>query len=561
MSKRKIYMTAGLTVLLIAAIIVMAVLYKDKSDQIDGPVYKVKRGSLTISFVESGTVKASDQIIIKNEVEGRTSIISLIPEGTRVKKDELLIELDASSLLDQRVNQEINVQNIEASYIGSKENLAVVENQTKSDVDLAELDLQFSRQDLEKYIQGEYPYELNKADAQIALAKEELVQAQETLQWSRKLYEEDYISQTELQRDELAEKKKTLDVQLAKESKYLLTQYTYTRKLAQLKSDVSQAEMALERTQRKARADVIQAQADLRARQAEFQRQKDRLIKIIDQLEKTKIYAPADGLVIYATSAKGSGFRRMMQEPLDEGSEVREREELIYLPIGNFSKAEISIHESNLKKTRLGLPVIITVDALQGKESVFYGTVKTIAPLPDPQSAWMNPDLKVYNSEIDIEGENEILRTGMSCQAEVVIEQYKDVLFVPLQAVIRIGSEPAVYVKTSGGPFEIRKVKTGLDNNKMIHVIEGLEENDTVLLSPPLGASTVDNKEHEDMLNRISNNNTQTYQKQAQQQQPMPKIDPEKMKEMKEKFDKMSPEEKEKAMKQFGNRKKPDQSQ
>jgi len=571
MSKNKIYIVITCVIIILVILFVSGQIFKGKSgESTNGPTYQVKRGPLTISFVESGTIKARDQIIIKNEVEGRTSVISLIPEGTRVKKGDLLVELDASSLEDEKIDQEIRVQNAEASYIGSKENLAVVENQAKSDVDLAKLNFEFAKQDMEKYIQGEYPYELDKAAAEITLAREELTKAQDTNDWSEKLFKEKYISKTEFQVDKLAVKRKALEVELAQKSKKLLIEYTYKRDLAQLKSDVSQAEMALERTERKARADVIQAKAELKAKEAEDLRQKDKLQKFEDQIKKTKIYAPADGLAIYATSARRGGWRSRV-EPLDEGQEVREREELIYLPTGNSSNAEITIHESNLEKTQIGLPAIITVDALLG--NTFYGTVQQIAPLPDAQSMWMNPDLKVYNSEIYIDGNNVILRTGMSCEAEIIVQQYKDVIYVPMQAVIRVGTEPTVYVQ-AGDSSEPRKVKTGLDNNKMIHILEGLDAGDVVLLNPPLKSAAVSSDNYndlrghssaEELQQKISErlNNITTSQTDKKSDRPTDgtsgtkerkrksgNLDPQKQEERRKRFQQMSPEEREKNRKE-----------
>ncbi|MHC4220992.1 MAG: efflux RND transporter periplasmic adaptor subunit [Planctomycetota bacterium] len=571
MSKNKIYIAITSVIIILVILFASGQIFSGKGDNsANGPTYQVKRGPLTINFVESGTIKARDQIIIKNEVEGRTSIISLVPEGTRVKKGELLVQLDASSLEDDKIDQEIRVQNAEASFIGATENLAVIENQAKSDVDLAKLDFEFAKQDLEKYLKGEYPYKLDEADRDITVAKSEHAQAQQTLQWSLKLYEDRYISETEFEEDKLDEQKKKLDVQLAEKSKELLTEYTYKRDMAQLKSDLSQADMALERTERKARADVIQAKADLKAKEAEFRRQKDKLQKNKDQIKKTKIYAPADGLVIYATSAKSGGHRSSV-EPLEEGKEIREREELIYLPLGNLSKAEVAIHESNLEKTQIGLPVIITVDALQG--DIFYGTLQHIAPLPDAQSMYMNPDLKVYDSEVYIDGNNEILRTGMSCQAEIIIAQYQDALYVPLQAVMRVADEPTVYVQ-AGDLFEPRKVKTGFDNNKMIHILEGLDEGDIVLLSPPLESAAVSAEDrnalpgqastktmHQEISERLNNIKTTETNKKTdspkettsatrQRKRKSENIDPEQRKKMRERLEKMSPGEREKFRKQ-----------
>lgn len=480
--------TALVLALGIAAIAVRTGLWHSENDTLQQPTYTVIQGPLTIDVIESGTIKAREQLIIKNEVEGKTSLIYLIPEGTRVSRGDLLVELDASALMDSRIDQDIKVQNAEAAHINAVENLAVVENQAKSDIDLAVLTLDFARQDLKKYVNGEYPNELQAAEAEITLAEEELTRARETLKWSQTLYSEKYISQTELQADQLSEKKKSLDLELAKNKRDLLTRYTYTRQLAQYKSDVSQAEMALERTRRKAKADVVQAQADLKAKNAEYQRQKDKLAKINEQIEKTKLYAPADGLVIYATSARSGGFRHNV-EPLEEGQDVRERQELIYLPTANASQAEISVHESNLKKISIGMPVQVTIDALPGKQ--YSGKVVSIAPLPDAQSLWMNPDLKVYTTEIYLDADDSSIRTGMGCQAEIIIEHHSAALSVPVQAVLQVAGKPTVWVEEDSG-FIPRQVETGLDNNRMIHVISGLQPGERVLLTPPLRAAGVE---------------------------------------------------------------------
>ena len=190
-------------------------------------------------------------------------------------------------------------------------------------MDKAQLTLQFAREDLQKYIDGEYPNELRRAEANITLAQEELTRVRETLEWSRRLFEENFISQTELQADELNEKRRALDLELAQNNLNLLTEFTYKRNLTQLESDVSQAEMALERITRKARADVVQAEADLVAKESEYNRQKARLQKIEEQIQKATIRAPSAGLVIYATAMTGG--RRFNIEPLIEGACVSVR--------------------------------------------------------------------------------------------------------------------------------------------------------------------------------------------------------------------------------------------
>ena len=491
-------------VVAVASIVIIALWFKvvrgGEDPMSNLATFVAKRGPLTISVLESGTIKAREQIIIKNEVEGRTSIISLVPEGTRVQKGDLLFELDASQLEDAKIDEEIRVQNAEAAYIDANESLAVVRNQALSDFELAKLTLEFAEQDLEQYNEGLYPNEVTAAEGKITLAEEELKRAQQTLEWSQRLYEEKYIPETELLADQLSKSRRDLDLTLSKNDLELLEEFTRKRNIAQLESDVHQAKMALERTERKARADVVQAEAGLKAKELEYKRQQDKLHKIEDQLAKAKIYAPADGLVIYATSAQRGGPFRGRREPLEEGSEVHEREEIIYLPTADSAMAEVSVHESSLEKVRVGLPVIITVDALPGKK--FLGHLARIAPLPDARSMFMNPDLKVYDTDIYLEDNDSALRTGMSCKAEIIIEQYEDAVYVPIQAVMRVRGKPTIHIVNEKA-IEPREVEIGLDNNRMVRIISGLREGEIVLLTPPLKSGTIES-ESEDIVTEIA---------------------------------------------------------
>ena len=124
---------------------------RDHVDTEAGAKFTVREGRLVINVTEAGTVKPRDQVVIKNQLEGRATILYLIPEGKRVTKGELLVELDASSLIDRKVDQQNSVDNAEALFIQSRENLEVVRNQAKSDVEKAELTLRFAKEDLQQY--------------------------------------------------------------------------------------------------------------------------------------------------------------------------------------------------------------------------------------------------------------------------------------------------------------------------------------------------------------------------------------------------------------------------
>ncbi|MGN0880147.1 MAG: efflux RND transporter periplasmic adaptor subunit [Oligosphaeraceae bacterium] len=445
----------------------------------------VRRGPLVIDLIESGSIKPRKQYVIKSQVEGRVSITYIFPEGERVKKGERLLELDSSSFVDKLANQEISAKNADANRVQASENLAVTKNQAAADIAKAELDLRFAKEDLVKYEKGEYPKTLNEAETKVTLAREELKRAKDKLEWSARLYKEKYLSESDYRTDELSCKRYELELKSAENALNLLKDYTYKRQMAQLQSDVEQAEMALERIRRKANADITQATATLNARELELRRQNEQVEKLREQISNCRVLAPADGLVIYATSSQGP-FRRQNQEPLDVGTEVYQRQDIIYLPEGDDFKAEIKVHETNLKKIYLGLPVRITVDALKGVE--FSGHITKVAPLPDAQSLFMNPDLKLYNAEVAIDDARGMLKSGMNCRADIIVEQHADIAYVPIQCVVREGGKPVVYRRaaTPGGADEAVPVEIGLDNNQVVIVRSGLEAGQEVSLTPPL---------------------------------------------------------------------------
>lgn len=453
-------------------------------------LFTAKQGPLTISVNESGTIDNREKIVVKSEVEGKTTILFLVPEGTNVREGQLIVELDASSLEEQRTSQEIALLKAESAYVHARENLEVTRSQGESDISKAQLEYDFARTDLRKYLDGEYPQELQKAEAKISIAEEELQRAEEKVNWSQRLHDEGHVTRAELEADALEAKRKAIELELAQSELVLLKNYTHDRTLDELKSNEVQAKAALERITRRAAADDTQAKADLKAKRSELARQQDKLEKIQEKIDNCRIKAPVDGMVVYATSSKARW--RGDQEPLKEGQDVREGQELIHLPTTTTMMAEVKIHESSLTKVRVGLPVVVTVDALPGRQ--FSGKVGRIALLPDATSAWLNPDLKVYSTEIYLDGDMSGLRTGMSCQCEIIIEQHDKALYIPLQSVVRVGDQTVVYVANKKNVKDMdsvrpRPVTIGLDNNRVVRVIDGLKAGEHVLLTPPLAPS------------------------------------------------------------------------
>src|ERR1039458_2728991 len=113
----------------------------------------------------------------------------------------------------------------------------------------------------------------------------------------------------------------------------------------------------------------------------------------------------------------------------------------------------------------------------------FRGNVSKVAPLPDSQSRWGNPDLKIYATEIIITDKLPDIKPGLSARAEVLITNLVDVVSVPIQAVSTRKGKHAVFL--ANAPQEPVPVTVGQYNTKFIQICSGVRDGDQVLLAPP----------------------------------------------------------------------------
>lgn len=446
------------------------------------PVWSwVESSRFEVTVNAAGSLKAKDQAVIVNTLAGVTTILSVVDEGTEVDKGTPLIELDASSLQDQLVERQINVQSAQANFVQARENLEVVKSQSHSDVESARLAYQFSQSDLEKYRLGEFPNQKKEQLAQIALAEEELRRAEEKLAWSKVLFEEKFLSQTELQADELAAQKSRIDRELSQSNLELLLKFTHIRQLTELEAEVEKTRMELGRNKRKAVATQVQAESSLSSKKALLERETAKLEKVELAITKTVIVAPQAGVVVYASSLQRNW--RGNTEPLSAGQQVRERQELIYLPSTGKMVAETKIHESNLEKVKEGQSALIFVDSMPGRS--FKAQVRSVALLPDAMSSWLNPDLKLYRAELLLLDHDEALRSGMNCRIEIQVDQFDKTLAIPIQAVVINQGTPFVY-RLRDGEVTLQQVELGQSSDSRVQILSGVQDGDQVQLNPPL---------------------------------------------------------------------------
>ena len=102
--------------------------------------------------------------------------------------------------------------------------------------------------------------------------------------------------------------------------------------------------------------------------------------------------------------------------------------------------------------------------------SEFSEAEREAAQLPDPPQE---------GSDVEV-----LLRPGLLADAEVIVEQIRDTLYIPYQAVFEQGAQTIVYV-VDGTRLQARQVQLGRRSESQVTVVDGLAEGDLISLYRP----------------------------------------------------------------------------
>ncbi len=353
--------------------------------------------------------------------------------------------------------------------------ITVVEN----DAEISRIDfLSFLSND--KLGDGEAQQKLRQLNDDLLLHKSELSLAKQNYEASERLADKDFITKTTLENDRLNLEKSTLAVKTAETQLDLFKKYEFQKSAEQSLSIYEEALKKLQRTLRANRSRMAQVESKYQTAKRRYEMELERKESLERQLKNCIIKAVEPGLVAYGSRSGNSSSYRT--ETVEEGAPVRFRQTLLTIPNMSRMGAGVSIHESQVKKVRIGQPCRITVDAEPGK--TLEGTVAELAVLPDSASSRYTPNLKVYPAVVHIDGAYEWLKPGMNAKIEIIVNQLDDILYVPVQSIEVENDHHFTYVHT-GSRMERREVKTGSFNNDFIEIKSGLALGEKVALALP----------------------------------------------------------------------------
>ena len=471
-----------------------------------GETTRVASDRFTVTIVESGEVDAKESKDIKCEIEGQTTILWIIEEGTMVEEGQKLVELDPTDVQDRLTNQLSVWRSAKAAYEQAQKQYEIQQSTNESLLSQTALKVKFAALDLKKYLGvavadhlasegksadfgamaedtalgGEALQKKRVLASDIDLKNEELSRAASKVEWTRKLNEKGYVTGSELEADELAHHQTEVALEQAKTALELFLAYEFPKMAEQAYTDWLEAGRELERVQARTASELESALSNRDAKKDAFEQEERQLAKAREQAEKAVILAPQPGMVTYYT-----GSDRRDTVTIEAGAKAWHQQTLIKLPNLAEMVVQVRLHESVVKQVKDGAPAYVTIDAYPDKR--LKGRVTKIAVMPDRSSWWMPAGAKSYSTQITLDEAPQGLKPGMSAQVEVLVDDRPDVLQVPVSSVYVDKGYQVAYVKTARGP-EVRRVDLGLSNDRNVEILSGLQAGETVYLYKPAGA-------------------------------------------------------------------------
>jgi HlyD family secretion protein len=447
-----------------------------------------------------------------------TTIKWVIEDGVLVKKDQPLVELDASGLQEDLKAQQILRDLAKLEWDQAEGDRILVTHQNDADTEAAKTALVIARLDFEKYLNGEYPQAREDVNNR-------LQQWRDRVGYSERMVRKGFMSRSQAEGGQLA-----LD-KVAKE--LLVLEYTKDRTLADLRSKLAEAHRGPTRVKQQTRARALLAYQTCLIKKRIFLKRDVRVRDLEEDIRRCTIVAPRAGQVVYWVSPQskyGSGFQ---QGVVAQGEPVREGQLLMRIPDFKHMMVRIPVQEAvvthvhgeqraptgfsdslqaalftsadpmtrlvaqaALEDLRPGfrerdqrllgtvMPALIRLDAYPGH--VFRGHVKDVANVAT-LLGYRTADVNVYQTLVKIDEAFDGFKPNMTAHVKILAQiGLRPVLTIPVTAIVHISgsSGPCTcYVHTPDG-LEQREVVVGAHDEHNAEIQSGLSEGDEVIVEP-----------------------------------------------------------------------------
>ncbi len=324
---------------------------------------------------ERAVLESARSVEVRNQVPGAARVVSVVAEGTHVKKGDVLVKLSSTTIEEQFVERELELVQLRAKWSYAEEELKRVKLDGELQVGHAEraLRLAISAKDRVLGTGGELSVAQAAAESEIAIAKARL----ETAQVLLKQAAGNVARSLELQL-RITESQEALKVGEAR--KRFLDGPERKHKTAVLDLAIAETEADLERRKLHLKQSIASASMQLTVQRVAFDHAAQKLAQTKESLSHLQIVAPQDGTVVFPNTRN----TRVGVLGIRAGSTVRERQTLLQVSDLSHFQLTFYVDESDAERLRVGQPATITVDALPNQ--THSGKVVTINAPVEPSS-------------------------------------------------------------------------------------------------------------------------------------------------------------------------------
>ena len=229
-------------------------------------------------------------------------------------------------------------------------------------------------------------------------------------------------------------------------------------------------EMALNK-QNVSKAQLQVLQAKIGQSQAQVAQDRANLKQLEEQLGYTTIESPIDGIVLSRDVEVGDAVSSIL---------VLGSSATLVMTLGDTSEVYVKgkVDESDIGKVYLGQPARIKVESY--KDKTFTGKVTKISPMGVEKD-----NVTTFEVRVSITNPEGVLKAAMTANAEIILEEHKNVLQIPEGSILYDKDKKAsVEVPDPKGKEGKRKVAVniGISNGAKTELLGGLKEGDQVVL-------------------------------------------------------------------------------
>lgn len=441
----------------------------------------VSRTSFDIATAASGELQARNQIEIRSELDGESSILEIIPEGGRVKTGDLLVRLSGEDI-QLKIDEVLpRTETARADAVAADKGVEIQTSENDSKVRQAKLKLDLAQLALDQWDKGERVQKEKDLELGLDKTEKDLARLEEKYTQSESLFKEGFLSKNDLQLDEIALRDAKAARAKAELDDATYRNYQRPKDERTKRSDVEEAKAELEREQKQAAMQLDIKTAEATAKKEQLKICERQLEKLQKQLASCTVKAPQDGLVVYGTSAGRNWFD---DSPLTVGRKVHPQEVMIVLPDTSEMLAVVKVHESLAGKVQPGQRALVKIEAVGNR--TFEGKVDSIGVMAETSDRWRDPNKREYTIKIAlVDTQSEVpLKPSMRCEASITLGRVDDAIAVPVQSVFSDDALKFVYA-AGAGRYTKTPVKIGRRSETLAEVTVGLSAGDRVLLREP----------------------------------------------------------------------------